>query len=329
MTEFPSLCVHESFELPNTIHGNTAYRLLSRESNPEFYAERTDRNIGWITKEEQEILRNSVVGVAGTGGMGGLLAATLVRAGIGEVRIADSEVFDVSNINRQFAAKQTTIGKLKVIETARMVREITDDTCLVIYPDGITENTVEHFTEGCSVICDEIELLAIDARILLHRTARKKNASLFNCNTTGFSTNLFLYTPTSITMEEVVELSYEESKELRGGALSGNKEDHARIVNAMLRAVVPKLPEYRASEKETDRSMFYQRLMEEEKVPIIASNPPMATGFLANRILLYLLRNSDVKRNFVQTPEMSGYLHFDAAHMITTICTNGWLHETL
>jgi molybdopterin/thiamine biosynthesis adenylyltransferase len=326
---FSHLNVYEGFELPDTIRVDTVYRLLPVNVNPEFYAERTNRNIGWITKEEQNILKNSVVGIAGTGGMGGLLAAILVRAGIGEVRIADSEVFDASNIHRQFAAKQTTINKLKVIETARMVREITDDMCLVIYPDGITENTAEHFVEDCSVICDEIELLAIDARILLHRTAIRKNISLFNCNTTGFSTNLFLYTPTSITMEEMLGCSYDESKEWRRDALIEHGDSHARIVSTMLRAVVPRLPEYRANEAHTDRKMFYQRLLKEQKVPIIASNPPMATGFLANRILLYLLRDSDVKRDFVHTPEMPGYLHFDAAQMISTVCTDGWLHENL
>jgi molybdopterin/thiamine biosynthesis adenylyltransferase len=326
---FSHLNVYEGFELPDTIKVNAVYRLLPVNLNPEFYTERTDRNIGWITKEEQEILKNSVVGIAGTGGMGGLLAATLVRAGVGEVRIADSEVFDASNINRQFAAKRTTIDKLKVIETARMVREITDDMCLVIYPDGITENTIEYFTEGCSVICDEIELFAIDARILLHKIARRKNVSLFNCNTTGFSTNLFLYTPTSITMEEVTGFSYDEAKELRSSSLIEHSDNHARIVRAMLRAVVPTVPEYRPNEAQADRKMFYQRLLKERKVPIIASNPPMATGFLANRILLYLLRDSGVERDIVHTPEMPGYLHFDAAQMISTICTNGWLHENL
>src|ERR1700721_482305 len=98
-----------NFVLPDMPDENTVYTLQPLHPDPTYYRERTDRNIGWITAEEQEILRNSVVGIAGTGGMGGLLAATLVRVGIGEIRISDSDVFDVSNINRQFAATRNTI----------------------------------------------------------------------------------------------------------------------------------------------------------------------------------------------------------------------------
>jgi molybdopterin/thiamine biosynthesis adenylyltransferase len=311
--------------LPEVIDQKSIYRLVPVDPDPEYYRERTDRNIGWITTLEQEILHDSIVGIAGTGGMGGLLAATLVRAGVGEVRISDCEVFDISNINRQFGATRSSVGKLKAIETAKLVRAISDDTTLVVYPAGITEVNVDHFVDGCSVICDEIELLAIDVRILLHQRSIAKGISLFNCNTTGFGTNLFLYTPSSMTMEEAVGLSYRGSRKLRHKALVGDLRSGSRIARAMMRAVVPKLPEYRPIAEETDYQAFYRRLITEKKVPILATNPPMATGFLANRILLYLLRNSGVSRSVLETPEMPGYLHFDSAHMRVIVGTKGWL----
>jgi molybdopterin/thiamine biosynthesis adenylyltransferase len=316
---------YSTYALPQSPDSNVVYRLVPVNPDLSYYHERTDRNIGWITPEEQEILHSSVVGIAGAGGMGGLLAATLVRAGVGEVRISDTEAFDVSNINRQFGARRTSVGLSKAFETARLVREISNDTTIVVYPQGITEQTVNHFVQGCSVICDEIEVLAIDARILLHRKSVALDISLFNCNTVGFSTNLFLYTPQSITMEEMTGLSYEEAKRLRKLAEEGDSSAQLRIATVMMRAVVPELPEYRASEKEIDHAAFYRRLLEERKVPIIATNPPLATGFLANRVLLYLLRNSGIKRKIVATPEMPGYLHFDAAQMRVVVTTKGWL----
>ncbi len=282
------------------------------------YYERTDRNIGWITPEEQEILRHSVVGIAGVGGMGGLLASILVRTGIGEVRISDCESFDMSNCNRQFGATRSTIGKSKVIETARMLQDIADDAHLVLYPDGITEQSVDQFISGCSVVCDEIEAFALDARILLHARAREHGVSLFNCNSIGLSTNLFLYTPGGVTFEEMCGISYDAAKILHIQASRGDKRAAAHIGHAILKAVVPMLPEYRPGASETDHAAFYRRYIGEQKVPIIGTNPPMATGFLANRILLYLLRNSGVPRDYVQIPEVPGFLHFDAAHMRVT-----------
>lgn len=316
--------VHECYELPENPDPAVAYRLLPWNPDPAYYRERIDRNIGWITSEEQEILRNSVVGIAGCGGMGGLLASIFTRAGIGEIRIADIEEFDVSNINRQYAASRSSVRASKALTTARLTRAVTDDATLVVYPQGIAEETVDSFLEGCDVVCDEIELLAIDARILLHARARAHGVSLLNCNTVGFSTNLFLYTPDSMTMEEAVGFEYPEAKRLRLLASQGDEAAAERIASSIMRAVIPELPEYCPHEAEGNRAAFYRRLREEKKASIIATNPPLAGGFLADRTLLYLLRNSGVRRDLTDVPPMPGYLHFDAARMHARVATAQW-----
>ncbi len=93
-----------------------------------------------------------------------------------------------------------------------------------------------------------------------------------------------------------------------------------RVMDAMLRFAAPEIPEYSA-----DLSVYStveqlkRRLFEEGKASIIATNPPMASGFLANQVLFHLLQKSTVKRSFVLCPDMPGYLMFDAAHMITEV----------
>jgi molybdopterin/thiamine biosynthesis adenylyltransferase len=66
----------------------TAERTLYRgEYNDDFYWERVDRNLGWLgvtpaeQRSRQEKLRDAVIGVAGTGGIGGAVALRLVRMG--------------------------------------------------------------------------------------------------------------------------------------------------------------------------------------------------------------------------------------------------------
>lgn len=311
--------------LPENPDPTSIYRLVPNDPDSEYYRERTDRNIGWISQAEQEYLRTCVVGIAGTGGMGGLLAGMLVRLGIGEVRIADCEEFDASNINRQFAATRRTIGVSKAFATARLVRDISDDTTLVVYPQGITERTVDHFLDGVNVVLDEIELLAIDARILLHRQAREAGVSLFNCNTVGWSTNLFLYTPESVTMEAMTGLSYEEARLLRERASGGDQEAFDRIARVMVRAVIPQVPEYARDDADSTSSAFSRRLLEERRAAIIATNPPGAGSFLATRMLLFLLRESATRRSIAETPVMPGYLSIDFAHMTAeTVTTGAW-----
>src|SRR5260221_227148 len=164
--------VVDCFTLSGELPKDMVYRLLPQNPDQVYYAERTDRNIGWITPDEQEMVHGSVIGVAGCGGMGGQLAEKLLRLGVGEIHITDSEDFDISNINRQFAAGRSTVGKSKAFETANMMRTITDDSTIVVDPRGIQEETVYGFVRGCDVICDEIEFWCVGARILLHRVAR-------------------------------------------------------------------------------------------------------------------------------------------------------------
>ena len=73
------------------------------------------RNIGWVTTEEQQILRRRLSPIRhGRGWCGHLLA--LARLGIGAFTIADFDVFDIVNFNRQAGAMMSTRpGKADVL----------------------------------------------------------------------------------------------------------------------------------------------------------------------------------------------------------------------
>lgn len=306
--------VEEVLDAPLHTDGKTVLRILPKTLDEAFYWERVDRNIGWIVREEQELLRRSVVGIAGCGGMGAQLAEKFLRLGVGEIRIADNEVFDVSNINRQFAAGRRTVGVSKALATLRMLRDISDDTTIVMYPQGICEETVESFVDGCDVICDEVEFFAVGARILLHQHARKAGVGIFNCNTVGFGTRLFLFTPQSTTIEEVLGFTLREATEI-SGALRSKKatpEMGKKVIDRVLAGLVPELPSYTKGKKDLKRVLCR---LAKGQASIIATNPPMATGFVADRVLFYLLRNSSIVRTIKPTPEMPAYLYFDAGHM--------------
>ncbi len=316
--------VRECVNVPKSPKIDEVLRLLPHHADAAYYRERTDRNIGWITREEQELLSHAVIGIAGCGGMGAQLAEKFLRLGVGEIRIADNEAFDVSNINRQFAASRKTVGVSKAFATARMLRNVSDDNTIVVYPRGICASSVHDFTRGCDVICDEIEFWAVGPRILLHQEARRENVPVFNCNTVGFGTRLFLFTPESSTMEELLHMSLEEGMELSASLAqkTASKTQIARVMESMLEGLVPELPDYYQGGGNAD--IVRMRLFTEGRASIIATNPPLATGFLADRVLLYLLRSSETKRNIVETPTMPAYLYFDAALMQAKVIKGRW-----
>lgn len=93
-------------------------------TQPFSYEEFTTRNIGFVSADEQAKLRRAHVFVAGVGGMGGAAIMCLARAGIGHITLADIDVFEVSNLNRQMVANMNTIGEDKAAATIDAIKAI-------------------------------------------------------------------------------------------------------------------------------------------------------------------------------------------------------------
>lgn len=66
-------------------------------SEADYFEMVTARN----TPGVQDILKNATVGIAGLGGLGSNIAVHLARAGVGHMVLADFDVVDPSNLNRQ------------------------------------------------------------------------------------------------------------------------------------------------------------------------------------------------------------------------------------
>src|SRR5216117_2931839 len=91
------------------------------------------RNLGWVTADEQALLRNRRVAIAGLGGVGGSHLVTLARLGIGRFNLADLDVFEIENFNRQFGARMSTLGRPKVDVLAETARDINPDVELRLF----------------------------------------------------------------------------------------------------------------------------------------------------------------------------------------------------
>lgn len=67
-----------------------------------------------VGQENLSRLSCAKVLIFGVGGVGGYTAECLARAGIGHITLVDSDKVDITNINRQILALDSTIGKYKV-----------------------------------------------------------------------------------------------------------------------------------------------------------------------------------------------------------------------
>jgi len=139
----------------------------------EFIELRTNRNKYKITGEEQAILGTKKIGIIGLS-VGQSIALTLaMERGCGELRLADFDTLDLSNINR-IRSGVHNIGQKKVVIAAREVAEIDPFIKVVCYDEGITENNIEAFlVEGgkLDLLVDECD--SLDIKILARIEARK------------------------------------------------------------------------------------------------------------------------------------------------------------
>ena len=72
-------------------------------------------------------LNKSRVAVFGVGGVGGYAVEALARAGVGAIDVIDNDKIDLSNINRQILATQSSVGEYKTSVAARRIRDINPD----------------------------------------------------------------------------------------------------------------------------------------------------------------------------------------------------------
>ena len=169
------------------------------------YLERTARNAMWIGGAEgQDAVYQMRMCVAGLGGMGGHIAELLARLGVGHIRIADPDVIDRSNINRQTIATTETLGRPKAEVAAARVRAIAPDCELVVYDDGVTQANVNELVDGCDAVVDEIDVDVLDKHVLLHKAARERDLPVYSAYILGMGAHFYKFRGDDYTFEDFI-----------------------------------------------------------------------------------------------------------------------------
>lgn len=86
-----------------------------------YWLSRTELLLG---EEKAERLLDKHVLVVGLGGVGGICAEMIARAGVGQMTIVDGDKVELSNCNRQIPALHSTEGQLKAEVMAARLKDI-------------------------------------------------------------------------------------------------------------------------------------------------------------------------------------------------------------
>jgi molybdopterin/thiamine biosynthesis adenylyltransferase/nitroreductase len=160
------------------------------------------RNIGWVTEAEQAQLRSKRVAIAGLGGVGGVHLVTLARLGVGAFTLAEADVFELPNFNRQLGAGMSTVGRAKLDVLAATARDINPELDVRMFPEGVTKDNVEKFLEEVDLYVDGLDFFAFEARRLIFDQCARRRIPAVTVAPLGMGAALLNFLPGGMTFEE-------------------------------------------------------------------------------------------------------------------------------
>jgi len=171
------------------------------------YEKAFSRTIGWITEDEQQLLRNKRVAIAGMGGVGGSHLLTLARLGIEKFTIADFDFFELANFNRQSGAGVASLNRPKVDVLAEMVRDINPQCDLRIHSQGVSSDNLTDFFDGVDLYVDGLDFFAFDARERVFAHCHQFNIPAVTVAPLGMSAALLNFIPGGMSFEDYFQVT--------------------------------------------------------------------------------------------------------------------------
>ena len=143
-----------------------------------------------LVKEERiERLQSANILIVGLGGVGSFAAEFLVRSGIGNLTIVDGDTVDITNINRQLPALNSTIGKNKTDVVAERILDINPEINLKKINEFLEPERMEEILtqEKFDYVLDCIDSLSPKLALII--TCKRKKIKLVSAMGAGGKTD--------------------------------------------------------------------------------------------------------------------------------------------
>lgn len=168
---------------------------------------RYERQLPLLGDNSAELLKSKTVLLCGLGGVGGYVLEALVRVGVGNIVVVDSDIFDESNLNRQILCTVDTVGLHKATvakERAEAVNPLVNISAEIMFlsPDNIPGLLDKYQPD---YIADAID--NITAKLCLAEEAQTRNIDIISCMGTGNKLNSNAFECTDIYKTSVCPLA--------------------------------------------------------------------------------------------------------------------------
>ncbi len=148
-------------------------------------------------------LKKSSVAVFGVGGVGSYTAEALARSGVGHITLIDNDTVNITNINRQIIALQSTVGMLKTEAAKARILDINPNCEVTVHSCFYTGNEFE--LDNFDYIADAID--SVSSKLALIENAIKNNIPIISSMGTGNKLDPTKLVVTDISKTEMCPLA--------------------------------------------------------------------------------------------------------------------------
>ena len=137
-----------------------------------------------IGEEGQSKLASSCVTVVGAGGLGSSALFCLASAGIGSIKIIDSDTVELSNLNRQLIHTEADIGKNKALSASQKLRRYNSEITVTPVDSHLNEENASSLIAGSDIV-----LACVDnneTRLALNKVCAELGVPLIDGGVGGF-----------------------------------------------------------------------------------------------------------------------------------------------
>ena len=146
------------------------------------------RNIGILG--QKKIIQSKVL-IIGMGGLGCPAAEFLARAGVGSLRIVDSDSVDLSNIHRQSLYNIDDLKKSKVMAAKRKLKKINSKIKISCHKIRLNRNNYRKVIEGYDYIIDGSD--NFQTKFLINDICKNSNKFLITGAISKFDGHIFTF----------------------------------------------------------------------------------------------------------------------------------------
>lgn len=174
------------------------------------YWEMVTRQLDIVSKNKQNIFKNSKATVIGCGGIGGLAIEMLARMGICEITVVDLDTFDISNLNRQVMSSFHNIGLKKADSVKEEIAKINPYTQINSINEGINEKNVDKIIKNSDFVLDGLDNVL--SRVILSRACKKEKIPFIHGAIHATMGQLTVFTEKTPSYEKIFNLPSNEKE---------------------------------------------------------------------------------------------------------------------